>query len=74
MGRRDEIRALQQLSDADLRKRLEEAHREVFTLRFRHATRQLDNPQALRAARKIVARVKTLLRERELARTGEVAS
>ncbi len=52
--------------DTELAKELEEAHRELFNLRFRLATRQLVNYRELRRVRKKVARLKTIMREREL--------
>ena len=54
------------LTDADLAKQLEEAHQELFNLRFRVATKQLVNHRELRNVSKNIARLKTLLREREL--------
>jgi len=59
----EEIRAL---SDAELAKRLEEAHEELFNLRFRLATRQLVNHREPPKVRRQIARLKTLIREREL--------
>ena len=59
----EEIRAL---SDADLKKRLEEAHQELFNLRFRLATRQLANHRELPKVRKRIARMNTIKQEREL--------
>jgi large subunit ribosomal protein L29 len=59
----EEIRAL---SDADLKKRLEEAHQELFNLRFRLATRQLANHRELPKVRKRIARMNTVKQEREL--------
>ena len=61
--RADEIR---ELSDADLRARLGELEEEQFRLKFRSATEALENPMRLRSVRKDIARVKTILREREL--------
>ena len=61
-----EIRAL---SPGDMAKELEEAHRELFNLRFRFAIGQLDNFQQIRKVRKKIARIKTIIRERELAPT-----
>lgn len=58
-----EIRAL---SQEELNKELEESHRELFNLRFRLATRQLANHQAFRAVKRKIARIKTIIREREL--------
>jgi large subunit ribosomal protein L29 len=62
----DEIRAL---SREELIKQLEEAHHEIFNLRFRLATRQLVNHNEVRKVKKNIARMKTILREKEL--TGE---
>lgn len=64
-----EIRAL---SPADLAKQLEEAHRELFNLRFRLKTRQLSNPKELARVRRNIARLKTIARERELTGAGAV--
>lgn len=59
---------LRELGDEELRKKLQELSEELFNLRFRLGTGQLDNPMQIRAVRKDIARVKTLLRERELQR------
>jgi large subunit ribosomal protein L29 len=59
----EEIRAL---ADTELPKRLEEAHRELFNLRFRASTRQLANHREIPRVKKIIARLETVLREREL--------
>lgn len=50
----------------ELQKELVELKSELFKLRFQHATNQLDNPMKLREVKKSIARVKTVLREREL--------
>ena len=62
--RADEIR---EMSDADIRARIAELEEERFRLRFRSATETLEDPLRLRSVRKDVARLKTVLRERELA-------
>ena len=59
----NEIRAL---SSEELVKRLEEAHQELFNLRFRLATRQLVNYREIPKVKKKIARLKTIIREREL--------
>ena len=58
-----EIRAL---GDAELSKRLEEAHQELFNLRFRLATRQLVNHRELPKVKTRIARMMTVMKEREL--------
>ena len=59
----DEIRIL---NDEELFKKLEEAHEELFNLRFRLAARQLANHREIPKVRRKIARMKTILREREL--------
>jgi large subunit ribosomal protein L29 len=58
---------LKELSDGELKEKLSGFKEELFNLRFQLATRQLDNPMRIRDVRKSIARVKTVLRERELA-------
>jgi len=58
-----EIKAL---GDAELKKKLEEAHQELFNLRLKLATRQLVNHRQLPAVKKRIARINTIIREREL--------
>jgi len=54
------------LSTDDLKKELEETHQELFNLRFRLATKQLVNHREVRRVKRKIARLKTLLTEREL--------
>jgi len=61
--RADEIRAL---SDQELAKQLEEARRELFNLRFRLATRQLVNHREISRVKRNIARMMTIMRERQL--------
>ncbi len=62
---------LRDLTDAELVGRLNEAHRELFNLRFQHFTRQLANYKRLEEVRHDIARIHTVLRERELANKTE---
>ena len=57
---------LRNLDDAELTTKLREAKEELFNLRFQVATGQLENHGRLRAVRKDIARIYTILREREL--------
>ncbi len=59
----EEIRALKPEA---LAKQLEAAHEELFNLRFRLATKQLVNHREIRRVKKEIARLKTIIREREL--------
>ncbi len=61
---------LRDLGNEELRNRLEEAHHELFNLRFQLASRQLTNYQRLLQVRRDVARIKTIRRERELEEAG----
>ncbi len=56
----------------DLESKLREAKEELFNLRFQNATGQLDNTARLRAVRKDIARIYTVMRERELGIVEEV--
>jgi large subunit ribosomal protein L29 len=53
-----------------LQRELEEAYRQMFTLRLQIATRQLSNVKQVETTRKKIARIKTLMRQRELVATG----
>ena len=57
---------LRQLNDTELEHRLGEAKEELFNLRFQNATGQLDNIARIPQMRREVARIETLLREREI--------
>ncbi len=59
----EEFRAL---SLEEMAKQLEEAHQELFNLRFRLVTRQLVNHREVRMVKKKIARFNTLIKEREL--------
>ena len=55
------------LNNEELLTKLEEANEELFNLRFRLATRQLGNHREIPRVKKRIARIRTILRERELA-------
>ena len=63
---------IRQMSDKELDTQLQELKSELFNLRFQLATGQLDNPLRIKVVRKDIARVKTILRERELGIGKEV--
>jgi large subunit ribosomal protein L29 len=58
---------LRDLNDTELEHRLGETKEELFNLRFQNATGQLDNIARLPQVRREIARIETLLREREIA-------
>lgn len=57
---------IRELSVAELNQKLTDLKAELFNLRFQHAINQLDNPLRLQIVRKDIARVKTVIREKEL--------
>ncbi len=69
MARR--VAELRDLGDEELIERLESLKEELFNLRFQLATGQLDNPMRIRQVRHDVARILTVLRERELEANAE---
>ena len=62
----NELIKIREMSDVELNKKLADLKEELFHLRFQHAINQLDNPMRLKAVRKEIAVVKTIIREREL--------
>ena len=57
---------LRELNYRELMERLAESKEELFNLRFQLATNQLDNTARLKAVKKTVARIRTILRDREI--------
>jgi large subunit ribosomal protein L29 len=64
---------LRRLDDTALGRRLAEAQEELFNLRFQLATGQLDNVSRIKAVRRDVARIHTIIREREIESAEELA-
>lgn len=58
---------IREMTDEELVEALEEAREEKFNLRFQLATNQLDNTARVKAVKKEIARIRTVMRERELA-------
>jgi large subunit ribosomal protein L29 len=61
---------IRELTDEELNKKIEEYKEELFNLRFSQATGNLEKPSRINELRKLVARMKTILRERELNKEG----
>lgn len=64
---------IREMTDEELVEALEEAREEKFNLRFQLATNQLDNTARIKAVKKEIARIRTVMRERELAATDPAA-
>ena len=60
------IQDLRDLSTQELEDKIKDLKEELFNLRFQNATNQLDNPLRIASVKKDIARVKTVLKEKEL--------
>jgi large subunit ribosomal protein L29 len=61
-----ELKKMREMTEVELNAELKKMKNELFNLRFQHVTGQLENPIKLRDAKKKVAKVKTIIREKEL--------
>ncbi|MDD2190397.1 MAG: 50S ribosomal protein L29 [Eubacteriales bacterium] len=62
------IEKIREMSDIELNAEVKKLKNELFNLRFQHVTGQLENPIKMRDIKKEIARVKTIIREKELKR------
>ena len=62
-----ELKKMRDMTEIELNTELSKMKKELFNLRFQHATGQLENPLKMRELKKDIARVKTIIREMELA-------
>ena len=65
MMKAKEIKEIRALSVEKLEAKLQDLKKDLFTLRMQHATNQLDNPLQIAAVKKDIARIKTIIREKE---------
>ena len=65
MMKAKEIKEIRGLSVEDLDKKLNDLKKDLFMLRMQHATNQLDIPMQIAAVKKDIARIKTIIREKE---------
>ena len=63
-----ELKKMRELTEVELNTELSKMKKELFNLRFQHATGQLENPVQMRELKRDIARVKTIIREKELAK------
>ena len=61
-----ELNKMREMTDIELTTELEKTKKELFNLRFQHVTGQLENPVKMREVKRNIARVKTIIREKEL--------
>ena len=64
--KKTELEKIREMSASELDARLADLKKELFNLRFQHAINQLDNPMRLKAVKKEIAVIKTIIRENEL--------
>ena len=65
MMKAKEIKEVRALSVEKLAEKLQELKKDLFMLRMQHATNQLENPLQIAAVKKDIARIKTIIREKE---------
>ena len=63
-----ELKKMRELTEVELNVELGKMKKELFNLRFQHVTGQLENPVKMRELKRDIARVKTIIREKELAK------
>ena len=63
-----ELKKMRELTEVELNTELDKMKKELFNLRFQHVTGQLENPVKMRELKRDIARVKTIIIEKELAK------
>ena len=63
-----ELKKMREMTEVELNTELDKMKKELFNLRFQHVTGQLENPVNMRELKRQIARVKTIIREKELAK------
>ena len=61
-----ELKKIREMSELELNAELLKMKKDLFNLRFQHVTGQLENPVKLRETKRDIARIKTIIREKEL--------
>ncbi|OLR55697.1 50S ribosomal protein L29 [Hornefia porci] len=61
-----DLNKMREMTDVELNAELDKMKKELFNLRFQHVTGQLENPVKMREVKRNIARVKTIIREKEL--------
>ena len=66
------INEIRDFETAELESQVLDLKKELFNLRFQHATNQLDNPQRIVEVKRSIAKIKTVIRERQIAESKTV--
>ena len=61
-----ELNKMRSMTEVELTAELQNMKKELFNLRFQHVTGQLENPVKMREVKKQIARIKTIIKEKEL--------
>lgn len=69
--KKSELEKIRELSAVEMETKLDDLKKELFNLRFQHAINQLDNPARMKAVKKEIAIIKTVMRENELRESAE---
>ena len=69
--KKTELDKIRELTAVEMENKLDDLKKELFNLRFQHAINQLDNPARLKAVKKEIAVIKTVMRENELRESAE---
>ncbi len=69
--KKSELEKIRELSAVEMENKLDDLKKELFNLRFQHAINQLDNPARMKAVKKQIAIIKTVMRENELRESAE---
>lgn len=64
-----ELKKIREMTDLELNAELAKMKKDLFNMRFQHVTGQLENPIKMREVKRNIARVKTIIREKELGQT-----
>ena len=67
-----ELKKMRDMTETELNVELSKMKKELFNLRFQHATGQLENPVKLRETKRDIARIKTIIREKELEKVNSL--
>ena len=66
-----ELKKIREMSEVELNSELVRMKKDLFNLRFQHVTGQLENPIKMRETKRDIARIKTIIREKELAKVQD---
>ena len=69
--KKSELEKIRELSAVEMENKLDDLKKELFNLRFQHAINQLDNPARMKAVKKEIAIIKTVMRENELRESAD---